>query len=32
MGEPEQFDHLHLVYHFTVPLSSLAVFAEELRR
>ena len=22
MVKPEKFDHLHLVYHFTVPLSS----------
>ena len=23
MLKPEKFDHLHLVYHFTVPLSKL---------
>ena len=27
MVQPEQFDHLHLVYHFTVPLNSGFTFA-----
>ena len=25
MVKPEKFDHLHLVYHFTVPLSILSI-------
>ena len=32
MVTPEKFDHLHLVYHFTVPLSPLEIIKHEKTR
>ena len=28
MVKPEKFDHLHLVYHFTVPLTKCEIFSQ----